>query len=124
MGGGHEALHAARRTGRQCSRIRIARMRPRRVARRAAWRGTPLRAARAPPCGVQGGGAMNADWLRTPFERRSIQHAMKVWDEEGKLLGRVKAIGQTVLFVQRRPSRELWAVPLDHVRGVSGRGVS
>ena len=67
---------------------------------------------------------MNADWLRTPFERRSIQHAMKVWDEEGKLLGRVKAIGQTVLFVQRRPSRELWAVPLSHVRGVSGRGVS
>ncbi|ATB43886.1 hypothetical protein CYFUS_009367 [Cystobacter fuscus] len=66
---------------------------------------------------------MNADWLNSPFERRSIQHAMKVWDEDGTLLGRVKAIGQTVLFVHRRPSKALWAVPLSHVQGVSGRGV-
>ena len=69
---------------------------------------------------------MNADWLNSPFERRSIQHAMKVLDEDGTMLGRVKAIGQTVLFVYRRGSKdkELWAVPLSHVRAVSGRGVS
>lgn len=67
---------------------------------------------------------MNADWLNSPFERRSIQHAMKVWDEDGKLLGRVKAIGQTVVFVHQRSSKKLWAVPLSHIRGVSGRGVT
>ena len=67
---------------------------------------------------------MNADWLNSPFERRSIQHAMKVWDEDGMLLGRVKAIGQTVVFVHRRSSKRLWAVPLSHIRGVSGRGVT
>ncbi len=67
---------------------------------------------------------MNANWLNSPFERRSIQHAMKVWDEDGKQLGRVKAIGQTVVFVHQRAAKELRAVPLSHVLGVSGRGVT
>ncbi|MET0406101.1 MAG: hypothetical protein ABW123_27030 [Cystobacter sp.] len=67
---------------------------------------------------------MTADWLKSPFERRSIQHAMKVWDEDGKLLGRVKAIGQTVVFIHRPSSKDLWAVPLSHVRALSGRGVT
>ena len=66
---------------------------------------------------------MDVEWTKSPFERRSIQHAMKVRDEEGKLLGRVKAIGQTVLFVHRPFAHGLWAVPLSHVQRVNGRGV-
>jgi hypothetical protein len=66
---------------------------------------------------------MTVAWLDSPFERRSIQHAMKVLDEDGKVLGRVKWIGETVLFVRQRFSRKLWAVPLSHVRRVKGYGV-
>lgn len=66
---------------------------------------------------------MGAGWLQSPFERRSIQHAMKVRDHEGAVLGRVACIGQTVLFVRQRFSRRLWAVPLSHVERVTGRGV-
>ena len=66
---------------------------------------------------------MGVEWMQSPFERRSIQHAMKVRDEDGKLIGRVKGIGQTVLFVHRPFSRRMWAVPLSHVRRVNGRGV-
>lgn len=62
-------------------------------------------------------------WMNSPFERRSIQHAMKVRDEDGTVLGRVACIGQTVLFVRQRFSRHLWAVPLSHVERVNGRGV-
>lgn len=66
---------------------------------------------------------MAVGWLKSPFERRSIQHAMKVRDHEGRVLGRVACIGQTVLFVRQRFSRRLWAVPLSHVERVTGRGV-
>lgn len=66
---------------------------------------------------------MGAGWMESPFERRSIQHAMKVRDQEGAVLGRVACIGQTVLFVRQRFSRKLWAVPLSHVERVTGRGV-
>jgi hypothetical protein len=65
---------------------------------------------------------MGVGWLESPFERRSIQHAMKVRDQEGKVLGRVACIGQTVLFVRQRFSRKLWAVPLSHVERVTGKG--
>lgn len=66
---------------------------------------------------------MGVGWLESPFERRSIQHAMKVRDHEGTVLGRVACIGQTVLFVRQRFSRKLWAVPLSHVERVTGKGV-
>jgi hypothetical protein len=66
---------------------------------------------------------MGVDWMESPFERRSIQHAMKVRDQDGTVLGRVACIGETVLFVRRRFSRKLWAVPLSHVERVTGRGV-
>ncbi|HEX8437470.1 PRC-barrel domain containing protein [Archangium sp.] len=66
---------------------------------------------------------MAVDWMQSPFERRSIQHAMKVRDEDGTVLGKVKWIGETVLFVRQRFSRRLWAVPLSHVRRVTGSGV-
>ncbi|HZI08482.1 MAG TPA: DUF2171 domain-containing protein, partial [Archangium sp.] len=54
---------------------------------------------------------------------RSIQHAMKVRDEEGQVLGRVDCVGETVLFVRQRFSRKLWAVPLARVERVTGQGV-
>ncbi|PTL83496.1 hypothetical protein DAT35_13455 [Vitiosangium sp. GDMCC 1.1324] len=63
------------------------------------------------------------DWLKSPFERRSIQHGMKVRGQDGKVLGHVAFIGETVLFVRQRFSRELKAVPLSHVERVTGRGV-
>jgi hypothetical protein len=66
---------------------------------------------------------MAVDWMESPFERRSIQHAMKVRDEDGTVLGKVGCIGETVLFVRRRFSRKLWAVPLSHVQRVTGHGV-
>jgi hypothetical protein len=66
---------------------------------------------------------MGVGWLESPFERRSIQHAMKVRDQEGTVLGRVACIGETVLFVRQRFSRKLWAVPLSHVERVTGKGV-
>ena len=66
---------------------------------------------------------MDAQWTKSPFERRSIQHAMKVRDQDGAVLGRVACIGQTVLFVRQRFSRRIWAVPLSHVERVNGRGV-
>lgn len=66
---------------------------------------------------------MGTSWLESPFERRSIQHWMKVRGQDGKVLGRVACIGQTVLFVRRRFSRKLWAVPLSHVERVTGQGV-
>lgn len=66
---------------------------------------------------------MAVDWWESPFERRSIQHAMKVRDQEGRVLGRVACIGETVLFVRQRFSRKLWAVPLSHVERVTGDGV-
>lgn len=66
---------------------------------------------------------MDAQWMKSPFERRSIQHAMKVRDHEGAVLGRVACIGQSVLFVRQRFSRKVWAVPLSHVERVNGRGV-
>ena len=66
---------------------------------------------------------MGVGWLESPFERRSIQHAMKVRDHDGTVLGRVACIGQTVLFVRQRFSRKVWAVPLSRVERVSGRGV-
>ena len=66
---------------------------------------------------------MGVQWLESPFERRSIQHAMKVRDQDGKVLGRVACIGQTVLFVRQRFSRQVWAVPLPRVERVTGKGV-
>jgi hypothetical protein len=66
---------------------------------------------------------MGAAWMESPFERRSIQHAMKVRDQDGKVLGKVACIGETVLFVRQRFSRRLWAVPLSHVQRVTGDGV-
>ena len=70
---------------------------------------------------------MSADWLNSPFERRSIQHGMRLLDEDGQKLGWVKAIGQTVVFVSKslsNTSKGLWAVPLGHVKGISGKGVT
>jgi len=66
---------------------------------------------------------MAVDWLASPFERRSIQHAMKVHDQDGKVLGKVACVGQTVLFVRQRFSRKVWAVPLSHVERVAGYSV-
>jgi len=66
---------------------------------------------------------MGVQWLESPFERRSIQHAMKVRDQEGKVLGGVDCVGETVLFVRQRFSRKLWAVPLARVERVTGKGV-
>jgi hypothetical protein len=66
---------------------------------------------------------MAVDWLESPFERRSIQHAMKVRDEDGTVLGKVKWIGETVLFVRQRFSRKLVAVPLSNVQRVTGAAV-
>jgi hypothetical protein len=66
---------------------------------------------------------METHWWDSPFERRSIQHAMKVRDEDGHVLGRVAGIGETVVFMRKRFSRELWAVPLSHVLRVTGEGV-
>ena len=63
------------------------------------------------------------DWTKSPFERRSIQWEMKVRDSDGKVLGKVAWIGQTVLVVRRRHSRHLWAVPLSRVEGLKGRSV-
>ncbi|AKJ07888.1 hypothetical protein ATI61_107332 [Archangium gephyra] len=62
-------------------------------------------------------------WWESPFQRKSIQHWMKVFDLNGKVLGRVDCVGQTVLFVRQRFSRKLWAVPLARVERVSGKGV-
>lgn len=61
--------------------------------------------------------------MESPFERRSIQHWMKVFDRDGRVLGRVVCVGETVLFVRRRLSRKVWAVALPHVERVTGRGV-
>jgi hypothetical protein len=66
---------------------------------------------------------MAVSWLESPFERRSIQHWMKVHDQDGAVLGRVAYIGETVLFVRPRFSRKVWAVPLSRVERVTGRGV-
>ena len=66
---------------------------------------------------------MAEDWWKSPFERRSIQHWMKVYDQDGKVLGRVDCTGETVLFVRRRFARKVWAVPLSRVERVTGRGV-
>ena len=66
---------------------------------------------------------MAVEWLESPFQRKSIQHWMKVLDLNGKVLGRVDCVGETVLFVRKRFSRKLWAVPLARVERVSGRGV-
>jgi hypothetical protein len=66
---------------------------------------------------------MDVAWWESPFERRSIQYWMKVHDQDGKVLGRVACIGETVLFVRRRFSRKVWAVPLSRVARVTGRGV-
>lgn len=66
---------------------------------------------------------MGVEWLESPFERRSIQHWMKVLDRDGKVLGRVACIGQTVLFVRRRFTHKVWAVPLARVERVTGKGV-
>ncbi|QRK10049.1 PRC-barrel domain containing protein [Archangium violaceum] len=66
---------------------------------------------------------MAVEWLESPFERKSIQHWMKVLDQDGKVLGRVDCVGETVLFVRRRFSRKLWAVPLARVARVTGKGV-
>jgi hypothetical protein len=66
---------------------------------------------------------MAVDWMESPFERRSIQHGMKVRDEDGAVVGTVKCIGETVLFVRQRFSRKLCAVPLSHVRRVTGGAV-
>ncbi len=67
---------------------------------------------------------MAVDWLESPFERRSIQHWMKVRDQDGTVLGRVDRVGETVLFVRKRFSRgKVWAVPLARVERVTGRGV-
>jgi hypothetical protein len=62
-------------------------------------------------------------WWESPFQRKSIQHWMKVLDLNGKVLGRVDCVGETVLFVRRRFSRKLWAVPLARVERVTGKGV-
>jgi hypothetical protein len=62
-------------------------------------------------------------WWESPFQRKSIQHWMKVLDLNGKVLGRVDCVGETVLFVRKRFSRKLWAVPLARVERVSGKGV-
>jgi len=66
---------------------------------------------------------MGVEWWESPFERKSIQHGMKVLDPDGKVLGRVDCIGETVLFVRRRFSRKGGAVPLARVERVTGRGV-
>lgn len=66
---------------------------------------------------------MGVQWLESPFERRSIQHAMQVRDQDGKVLGRVDCVGETVLFVRQRFSRQVWAVPLARVERVTGKGV-
>jgi len=66
---------------------------------------------------------MAVDWLESPFERRSIQHWMKVRDQDGKVLGRVAYVGETVLFVRKRFSRKVWAVSRSRVERVTGRGV-
>ena len=66
---------------------------------------------------------MGVQWLESPFERRSIQHGMKVRDQDGKVLGKVACIGETVLFVRQRFSRKVWAVPLERVERVTGKGV-
>ncbi len=66
---------------------------------------------------------MNVEWMESPFKRKSIQHWMKVLDQDGKVLGRVDCVGETVLFVRRRFSRKIWAVPLARVERVTGKGV-
>jgi hypothetical protein len=66
---------------------------------------------------------MGMAWWESPFKRRSIQHWMKVFDQDGKVLGRVACVGQTVLFVRKRFSRQVWAVALPHVERVTGKGV-
>lgn len=66
---------------------------------------------------------MGVQWLESPFERRSIQHGMKVRDQDGKVLGKVACIGETVLFVRQSFSRKVWAVPLTRVQRVTGKGV-
>ncbi len=66
---------------------------------------------------------MAVDWLESPFKRRSIQHWMKVHDQDGKVLGRVDYVGETVLFVRKRFSRKVWAVSRSRVERVTGRGV-
>ncbi len=62
-------------------------------------------------------------WWESPFQRKSIQHWMKVLDPDGKVLGRVDCVGETVVFVRKRFSRKLWAVPLARVERVTGKGV-
>jgi hypothetical protein len=66
---------------------------------------------------------MGVEWWESPFKRKSIQHWMKVLDLDGKVLGRVDCVGETVLFVRRRFSRKVWAVPLARVERVTGKGV-
>jgi hypothetical protein len=66
---------------------------------------------------------MDQSWMQSPFERRSIQPPMRVCTEDGTLLGKVALIGETVLFVRPRFSRELKAVPLSRVSRVTRRGV-
>jgi hypothetical protein len=66
---------------------------------------------------------MAHNWMGSPFERRSIQPAMKVRTADGTVLGRVALIGETVLFVRRRFSRQLRAVPLARLKRVTGRCV-
>ena len=66
---------------------------------------------------------MAVAWLESPFKRKSIQHWMKVLDADGKVLGRVDCVGETVLFVRKRFSRKLWAVPLGRLERVTGKGV-
>ncbi|MCY1082323.1 PRC-barrel domain containing protein [Archangium lansingense] len=66
---------------------------------------------------------MGVEWLESPFERRSIQHGMKLRDQDGKVLGKVACIGETVLFMRQRFSRKVWAVPLARVERVAGKGV-
>jgi hypothetical protein len=63
------------------------------------------------------------DWTKSPFERRSIQWSMKVRDSDGKVLGKVAWIGQTVLVVRRRRSSQRWMVPLSRVERLKGRSV-
>ncbi len=66
---------------------------------------------------------MGVAWWESPFKRKSIQHWMKVLDPDGKVLGRVDCVGETVVFVRKRFSRKLWAVPLARVERVTGKGV-
>jgi hypothetical protein len=66
---------------------------------------------------------MGMDWTKSPFERRSIQWSMKVRDSDGKVLGKVAWIGQTLLVVRRRRSSQLWMVPLSRVERLKGRSV-